>query len=115
MVAGTAAATYLIVVNNDLIIQRLGFGFAPLVMLSLVSVISSMLCTMSVLTEKWHPRMHTNVRRPLDCHPRLLHRHHALPDKVFPAPQRCRYSMETERPPIPAIMPTTTGSVCTST
>ena len=66
MVAGTAAATYLIVVNNDLIIQRLGFGFAPLIMLSLVSVISNMLCTMSTLTESWHPRMRTNVRRPSD-------------------------------------------------
>ncbi len=63
MVAGTAAATYLIVVNNDLIIQRLGFGFAPLIMLSLVSVISGILCTMSTLTESWHPRMRTNVRR----------------------------------------------------
>lgn len=61
MVVGTAAATYLIVTNNDLIIQRLGFGFAPLVMLSLVSVISSMLCTMSMLTEDWHPRMRINV------------------------------------------------------
>ena len=53
-------------VNNDLIIQRLGFGFAPLIMLSLVSVISNMLCTMSTLTESWHPRMRTNVRRPSD-------------------------------------------------
>ena len=73
MVAGTAAATYLIVVNNDLIIQHLGFGFAPLIMLSLVSVISNMLCTMSTLTESWHPRMRTNVRRPLCLFPRLLH------------------------------------------
>ena len=68
MVGGTAAATYLIVVNNDLIIQRLGFGFAPLVMLSLISVISNLLCTMSVLIEGWHPRARTNVRRPLACH-----------------------------------------------
>ena len=63
MVAGTAAATYLIVVNNDVIIARTGFGFAPLVMLSLVSVISGMLCTLSVVTEDWHPRMRTNVSR----------------------------------------------------
>ncbi len=62
MVCGTAAATYLIVTNNDLIIQRTGFGCAPLIMLSLVSVISNVLCTMSVLTEDWHPRMRTNVR-----------------------------------------------------
>ena len=64
MVCGTAAATYLIVTNNDLIIQRTGFGFAPLIMLSLVSVISNVLCTMSVLTEDWHPRMRTNVCLP---------------------------------------------------
>jgi len=63
MVAGTAAATYLIVVNNDVIIARTGFGFAPLVMLSLVSIISGMLCTLSVVTEDWHPRMRTNVSR----------------------------------------------------
>ena len=61
MVTGTAAATYLIVTNNDLIIQRSGFGFAPLLMLSLVSIVSGILCTMSVLTEDWHPRMRTNV------------------------------------------------------
>ncbi len=61
MVAGTAAATYLIVTNNDLIIQRSGLGFAPLLMLSLVSIVSGILCTMSVLTEDWHPRMRTNV------------------------------------------------------
>ena len=31
-------------------------------MLSLISVISNVLCIMSVLTEDWHPRMRTNVR-----------------------------------------------------
>ena len=71
MVAGTAAATYLIVTNNDLIIQRSGFGFAPLLMLSLVSIVSGILCTMSVLTEDWHPRMRTNVGP-------------AVPDELWP-------------------------------
>ena len=77
MVAGTAAATYLIVTNNDLIIQRSGFGFAPLLMLSLVSIVSGILCTMSMLTEDWHPRMRTNVG-PL------------VPDELWPpAHMRC--------------------------
>ena len=95
MVAGTAAATYLIVVNNDLIIQRLGFGFAPLVMLSLVSVISGMLCTMSVLTENWHPRMRTNVSCPLTFTPVCSTGDCPLHDRFSPALQMCRERAET--------------------
>jgi len=51
MLAGTAAVTLLFVVNNDMIIHRTGFGFAPLVMPLLVRSISGILCATSMFTE----------------------------------------------------------------
>lgn len=64
MVGGTAIAVYLIVTNQNNIVQRTGFGLAPTVLLSCVTVISQMLVHMTVMAENWHPRLRTNVSAP---------------------------------------------------
>ncbi len=64
MVGGTAITVYLIVTNQTSIVQRTGFGLAPTVLLSCVTVVSQMLVHMTVMTENWHPRLRTNVGKP---------------------------------------------------